>query len=70
MEYIKNIKVKNDDDLFFTIIDNIQDKITQSQNFEQIPIEELELCVNIIVVDAFIRCKIFKNPNNYKYVTS
>jgi hypothetical protein len=69
-EYIKNIKIKNDDDLFFIIINNIQDKITQSPNLEQIPTEELELCVNILVVDAFIRCKIFKNPNNYKYATS
>lgn len=70
MEYIKNIKVKNDDDLFFIIINNIQDKIIKSQNLEQITTEELELCVNILVVDAFIRCKIFKNPNNYKYATS
>ena len=69
-EYIKNIKVKNDDDLFFTIINNIQDKIIKSPNLEKIPTEEIELCVNILVVDAFIRCKIFKNPNNYKYVTS
>ena len=26
--------------------------------------------VNILVVDAFIRCKIFDNPNNYNYVTT
>ena len=69
-EYIKNIQIKNDDDLFFAIIDNIQDIIVKSPNFKQIPEEELELCVNILVVDSFIRCKIYKNPNNYKYAAS
>ena len=69
-EYIKNIKSKKDDELFYVIIDNIQEKIIQSANFNQIPIDELELCVNIMVVDAFIRCKIFENPKNYKYATT
>jgi hypothetical protein len=35
-----------------------------------IPQEEMEMCVGILVVDAFIRCKIFKNPNNYNYATT
>lgn len=69
-EYIKNINIDNDDDLFFLIIDNIKKIVINSANFISIPDEELSLCINIIVVDAFIRCKIFKNPNNYKYVTS
>ena len=69
-EYIKAMNIENDDDLFFHILDNIQDKVIQSANYVQIPIEELEQCINIIVVDAFIRCKIFKNPDNYNYVTT
>lgn len=67
-EYIKNSNIKSDDELFFTIIDNVQEKIINSANFVQIPADELELCVNIMVVDAFIRCKIFKNPRDYDYV--
>jgi hypothetical protein len=67
-EYIKNSEFKKDDELFYLIINNIQEKIMQSANFIKIPMDELELCVNILIVDAFIRCKIFKNPNNYKYV--
>jgi hypothetical protein len=61
-EYIKNLHIKSDDDLFFQIIDNIQVKILKSANFVQIPIDELEVCINILIVDAFIRCKIFKKP--------
>ena len=70
MEYVKNSNVKKDDNLFYIIISNIQEKIIQSANFNKIPIDVLELCVNILVVDAFIRCKIFENPQNYKYVTT
>jgi len=69
-EYLKNIKVKDDDELFFLIIDEIKEKIIQSPNFNKIPIEELDSCVNIVIVDAFIRCKIFKNPENYKHVAT
>lgn len=69
-EYIKAMNTENDDDLFFQILDTIQDKVVQSANYVQIPVEELELCINILVVDAFIRCKIFKNPDNYNYATT
>ena len=37
-----------------------------SNNYAEIPYEELEICVEIIVVDAFIRCKIFENPEGYR----
>ena len=50
--------------------ENIKNKIILSPNFNEIPTEELELCVNIIVVDAFIKCKIFKNPKGYNYASS
>jgi len=69
-EYLQNMKKKKSDELFECVIDNIQDKIIQSANFILIPIDELELCINILVVDAFIRCKIFENPDKYQYVTS
>ena len=69
-EYIKLMKKVSDDDLFFQITENVITKIQNSKNYVQIPIDELELCVNILVVDAFIRCKIFKNPENYNYATT
>lgn len=66
-EYVKARNTVHDDDLFILVLDKIQEKTVQSANYKPIPIDELELCVNILVVDAFIRCKIFKNPKEYKY---
>lgn len=69
-EYINNSSKLTGDELFNLIISNISDRILKSTNFEKIPQEEMEMCVGILVVDAFIRCKIFKNPNDYCYATS
>lgn len=68
-EYIKHSSELSSDELFNLIISNISDRILQSSNFEKIPQEEMEMSVRILIVDAFIRCKIFKNPNDYSYVT-
>jgi len=69
-EYLKLKKGENADRVFFSVIDAIKNKILESANYVQIPIDELELCVDILTVDAFIRCKIFENPEGYNYVTS
>lgn len=69
-EYLKLKKGENADRVFFSVIDAIKNKILESANYVQIPIDELELCVDILAVDAFIRCKIFENPEGYNYVTS
>lgn len=69
-EYIKAMKTVHDDDLFDLVLEKIQEKTLQSINYRQIPIDELELCINILVVDSFIRCKIFENPMEYKYATT
>lgn len=61
-------KISDPQELFFAIMDNIIDLIKNSKNYVEIPYEELEMCVSILVVDAFIRCKIFKNPEGYHYV--
>jgi len=61
-DYLVNQAQCSDDDLFFKIIECVVDRVQKSSNYTPIPIDELELCVNILVVDAFIRCKIFKNP--------
>ena len=70
-QYNKLIKdIHEPYEVFFSIIDNVIELIQNSKNYIEIPYEELELCVSILVVDAFIRCKIFKNPEDYNYVTT
>ncbi|WP_452596670.1 ABC-three component system protein [Pontimicrobium sp. MEBiC01747] len=69
-EYRKLKKTENKDDIFFNTIENIKNKVLISNNLNNIPIDEIELCIDILVVDAFIRCKIFENPKDYKYVTT
>lgn len=41
-------------EMFFSIIDNLIELIMNSKNYVEIPYEELEMCVSILVVDAFI----------------
>jgi len=65
--YLKSMGSLSDDALFFSVIEHVIQRIQNSANYSQIPFEELEMCVNILVVDAFIRCKVFKNPEGYKY---
>ncbi len=64
-EYLIEKNSKSDDELFFKILEKVQSKVLASTNYRNIPIDELELAVAILVVDAFIRCKIFENPENY-----
>lgn len=54
----------------FTIINKTVAHIQESNNYISLPDEELEQCVSIIVVDSFIRCKIFENPKGYNHVTT
>jgi len=69
-EYLKLKNIGNPDLVFLTVTEKVKDKVIESPNFIEIPIDELELCVDILVVDAFIRCKIFENPQNYDYATT
>ncbi len=68
--YTKNQKNMSDDELFFYIVDEIVKTVVESANYIETPIDELELCANVLAVDAFVRCKIFKNPSKYNYVTA
>ena len=69
-EYLKLKNIENSDSVFLFVLDKVKDKVLESSNFNEIPIDELELCIDILVVDAFIRCKIFDNPQNYNYATT
>lgn len=70
--YQKIEKQYNDaESLFYQIIEVIIGKVkAEMQEYNSISHEELELYVPIIVVDAFMKCKIFKNPEEYKNATS
>lgn len=68
--YLDKQAEANGDNLFRLITDEVKHIIKNSANFGDITGEELELCVDIIVVDTFIRCKIFENPENYKYAAT
>jgi hypothetical protein len=68
--YISNKTLKSDDALFSEVINQVIYRIKNSANYTPIPFEELEMCVNILVVDSFIRCKIFENPGEYPYAAA
>ena len=61
-QYLEAPPGADPDARFFLVIKNLCARTQESANYTPIPGEELELCVGILVVDAFIRCKIFKNP--------
>lgn len=69
-DYLCSKNKFSDDDLFSYIIKSVINRIQDSKNYVPIPFDELELCVNILVVDAFMRCKIFENPEGYSLVTA
>lgn len=70
LEYAKAKSSLSDDQLFFEVISKVQEKVLNSFNYTSIPLDELELCINILVVDAFIRCKIFENPDKYNHAAT
>ena len=69
-EYLKLKNSGTADEVFFSVVEAVKNKVLDSANYVQIPIDELELCVDILVVDSFIRCKIFDDPKGYKYATA
>lgn len=63
-------KSDNADQVFTAIGERVQKIVQDSANFKNIEFDVLVLCVDILLVDAFIRCKIFENPENYNYATT
>lgn len=57
-------------DIFYEIIEEVKHIIKNSKNYTPLPSDELDLCVSIVVVDAFIRCKVFENPEHYTYAAT
>ena len=54
--------------LFDKIVDEARELALNSKSAEDIPVDRVNVCINVIVVDAFIRCKIFEDPEGYSYV--
>ena len=61
-EYLSNKEKFNGDSLYNEIAKNIKKKLSLSSNLEQFNENALELYVDIVLVDSFIRCKIFEKP--------
>lgn len=66
---LKNEKTESSK-LFDEIIKQAKIKAKKSTNIEDVSEEMLELCIQIIVVDAFMKCKIFENPRKYGFENS
>ena len=60
--YVKLSGQYTGDDLFFQVVEQAVQTVQASANYIDIPLEELAMWINALAVDAFIRCKIFKNP--------
>ena len=60
--YIKLSSQYSGDDLFFEVVEHAIKTVQKSANYAEIPLEELAMWINVLTVDAFIRCKIFRNP--------
>jgi hypothetical protein len=58
------------DKIFFKLFEDLKQSLLNSANLNAIPIDELELCIGVLLTDAFIRCKIFENPQQYNYVVA
>ena len=54
--------------LFDKIVDEARELALNSKSAEDIPVDRVNVCINVIVVDAFIRCRIFEDPEGYSYV--
>ena len=56
--------------LFQKIRECVKQEIYNSPNRSDLSGDAIDYCADIIVVDAFIRCKIFENPQGYRDVTA
>lgn len=58
------------DELFGKIRECVKREIYDSPNRGNLTKEAIEMCADVVIVDAFIRCKIFENPQGYQDVTA
>ena len=67
-KYVKcKNKYKNSPvEIFEGIFLEVKQFVINSKNYQKIQEEELNYCIRIIIVDAFLKCKIFENPGGQK----
>ena len=58
------------DALFNKIRDCVRQEVYKSPNRGDLTKDAIEFCSDVLIVDAFIRCKIFENPEGYQNVTA
>lgn len=68
--YTSHMDELDGDALFNKIRDCVRQEIYESPNRGDLTIDAIEFCSDILIVDAFIRCKIYENPEGYQNVTA
>lgn len=68
--YIEHCTELSGDDLFDAVRQEVKTEIRKHVLRGDLTEESIDICSDVIVVDAFIRCKIFQNPEGYSYVTA
>ena len=58
----ESISSSNPDEIFLKVVDRVADFATESGNFVHVAKELVQLSAEILTVDTFLRCKIFKKP--------
>mgnify|MGYP003292666238 CR=1 FL=1 len=68
--YLEHCYELKGDDLFDAVRNDVKTEIRKHSISGELTKESIDICSDIIVVDAFIRCRIFENPEGYSYVTT
>lgn len=68
--YVARKRTMSADALFDAVRDDVKNAIKKNASSKDLSIEAIDVCADILVVDAFIRCKIFENPKGYSDVTA
>ena len=68
--YLEHCHELKGDSLFNAVRDDVKAEVKKHATSKELTEESIDICSDIIVVDAFMRCKIFENPGGYKYVTT
>lgn len=63
---LKYLRLKNtgltSKDLFFKLMEELTEDVISSEDYKKQSIESLQFCLGIILVDAFVKCRIFDRP--------
>lgn len=68
--YLEHCYELKGDDLFDAVRNDVKTEIRKHSISGELTKESIDICSDVIVVDAFIRCRIFENPEGYSYVTA